>query len=230
VSSFEGFSFESLTPTAFLARSATVHRERVGVVDGALESTYGELWERALRFAGMLGELGVRRGERVAVLADNSHLMLEAHYGVPLAGAVLVALNMRLSAAELGYILDHSGANLLLCGGELGPGRRAPRRPEAPRWWAKRRTTLSFGRPPRPVTRSQTSASSSQSTTPAGRRGDPRGSCTTTAARICRRINTIVLALADEPLVKLFSGQSVSGVAGITDQLRLVAERLIPAV
>ncbi len=54
-------------------------------------------------------------GGRVAVLAPNSHVMLEAHYGVPLARAVLVALNLRLSAGELGYILDHSGAGVLIC-------------------------------------------------------------------------------------------------------------------
>jgi fatty-acyl-CoA synthase len=118
-------SFEPLTPTAFLTRSAIVHRDRVAVVDGTQRLTYAELRERAARLAGMLALLGVEPGGRVAVLAANSHVMLEAHYGVPLARAVLVALNMRLSAGELGYILDHSGASVLVCDSELEPLARA---------------------------------------------------------------------------------------------------------
>jgi fatty-acyl-CoA synthase len=111
----EQLSFEPLTPTSFLARSAIVHDERVAVVDASLELTYGELRRRTTRLAGALEGLGVPAGGRVAVLAPNSHVMLEAHYGVPLARAVLVALNLRLSAGELGYILDHSGASVLVC-------------------------------------------------------------------------------------------------------------------
>src|SRR5690606_41109717 len=70
--------------------------------------------DRAQRLAGALVERGVQRGDRVAVLAPNTHLLLEAHYGVQLAGAVLVTLNTRLSAAEIQYILEHSGARLVL--------------------------------------------------------------------------------------------------------------------
>jgi len=112
-------SFEPLTPTAFLRRCASVNPERIAVVDGAFTATYGELWARARRLAGALGALEVPSGGRVAVLAANSHILLEAHYGVPLAGAVLVALNMRLSPRELGYILEHSEASVLLCDSEL---------------------------------------------------------------------------------------------------------------
>jgi fatty-acyl-CoA synthase len=112
-------SFEPLTPTAFLARAARVHHDRVAVVDGSLRLSYGELWERAGRLAGALAALGASDGDRVAVLASNSHLLLETHYGVPLSGAVLVALNSRLSARELAYILDHCGARLLICDGAL---------------------------------------------------------------------------------------------------------------
>jgi acyl-CoA synthetase (AMP-forming)/AMP-acid ligase II len=114
-------SFVALTPTSFLARSALVHGDRIGVIDGAESWTYAELRERTARLAGMIERLGVPAGGRVAVLARNTHMMLEAHYGVPLARAVLVALNMRLSAHELGYILGHSGADLLLCDPDLEP-------------------------------------------------------------------------------------------------------------
>ncbi len=125
-------SFEPLTPVAFLARSGAVHAERVGAIDGERRFTYAELWERVQRLAGALASLGVEPGDRVAVLAPNTHLMLEAHTGVPLAGAVLVALNVRLSADELRHILDHSGATVLLCEAALervgraaaGPGVR----------------------------------------------------------------------------------------------------------
>lgn len=115
----QGLSFEPLTPTAFLRRSAIVHRERPAVADAGLSLTYGELLERSARLAGALGELELAPGGRVAVLAPNTHLMLEAHYGVPAAGGVLVTLNIRLAPGELGYILEHSGADVLLHDDEL---------------------------------------------------------------------------------------------------------------
>ncbi|WP_345152654.1 AMP-binding protein [Nonomuraea rubra] len=107
-------SYEPLTPTSFLERSASVFGSRLAVVDGGLELTYAELWERAQRLAGALAAAGVRPGDRVAVLAHNGHLLLESTFGVPAAGAVLVPMNIRLSAAELAYILDHAEVSLLL--------------------------------------------------------------------------------------------------------------------
>jgi fatty-acyl-CoA synthase len=114
-----GLSFEPLTPTAYLRRSAIVHRERPAVADDGVSLTYAELLERASRLAGALGEIELSSGGRVAVLAPNTHQMLEAHHGVPAAGGVLVTLNIRLSAGELGYILEHSGAEVLLYDDEL---------------------------------------------------------------------------------------------------------------
>jgi len=101
-----GLSFEPLTPTAYLDRAAAAHGERVAVVDGDRRWTYAELHERCMRLAGALTRLA--RGRPVAVLAPNTHVLLEAHYGVPWAGAPLVAVNTRLSAAEVAYILEHS--------------------------------------------------------------------------------------------------------------------------
>lgn len=112
-------SFEPLTPTAFLRRAATVHRDRLAVIDGAQRWTYGELWDRCLRLAGGLAR-SAADGARIGVLSANSHLMLECHYGVPLAGQVLVALNTRLSADELAYIIDHAGVSVLIADAELG--------------------------------------------------------------------------------------------------------------
>jgi len=109
-----GFNFEPLTPTAFLHRAATVFPDRIGVVDGSLELTYREFLDYALKFAGALKALGVEPGDRVAVLAGNSHVMLAAHYAVPFAGAVLVALNTRITSADIAYILGHAGASVLV--------------------------------------------------------------------------------------------------------------------
>jgi fatty-acyl-CoA synthase len=106
--------FVALTPTAFLVRSATVFADRLAVVDGPCRWTYRDLFDRSRRLAGGLRALGVRSGHRVAVLAPNSALLVEAHHGVPFAGAVLVALNTRLAPPELGYILGHAEADVLL--------------------------------------------------------------------------------------------------------------------
>jgi fatty-acyl-CoA synthase len=108
------FDYEPLTPTAFLERASVVFPDRVGVVDGLLRFTYREFHDRCLRFAGALRDLGIAPGERVAVLAPNSHVLLAAHYAVPLAGGVLVALNTRITAADVAYILRHAGAKVLV--------------------------------------------------------------------------------------------------------------------
>lgn len=118
-------AFEPLDPVAFLRRSGLVHRDRLAVLDGDLRLTYGELDERVPRVAGALAALGVEPGDRVAVLAPNTHVLLEAHYGVPLAGAVLVALNVRLGPNELRYTLEHSSARVLICDAQLAELGRA---------------------------------------------------------------------------------------------------------
>ena len=103
-----------LTPTAFLDRSREVYGDRLALVDGDVRRTYAELADRCERLAGALAGLGVGPGDRVSVLAPNVGVALESHYGVPLAGAVLNALNTRLSADELGYIVGHAGSRVLL--------------------------------------------------------------------------------------------------------------------
>ncbi len=105
---------QPLTPLAFLERSAVVFADRTAVIDGERRYTYREFADRCARLAGGLIELGVRPGDRVAVLAPNTRVTLEAHYAVPLAGGVLVAMNHRLAPGELAYIVDHSGANVLI--------------------------------------------------------------------------------------------------------------------
>jgi fatty-acyl-CoA synthase len=91
-----------------------VYRNRIAVVDGARRFTYAELNERVHRQASALRALGVRPGDRVAVLAPNSAATLEAHFGVLLVGAVLVMLNTRLQAGELAWILNHCEARVVI--------------------------------------------------------------------------------------------------------------------
>lgn len=111
--------FEPLTPVSFLRRSATVYGDRPAVVDGTSSWSYAQFWDRALRLAGFLSEKGIAPGDRIAALGANSQLLLLAHQGVPLAGAILVPINLRLSVSELTYIVQHSGAKVLLCDREM---------------------------------------------------------------------------------------------------------------
>ncbi|MCD2189195.1 acyl--CoA ligase family protein [Actinomycetospora soli] len=108
-----------LTPLSFLRRSAAVFPEKTAIVHGASRWTYAEFGRDAQRLARGLRASGVQPGDRVACLLPNVPAMLHAHFGVPLAGAVLVAVNTRLSAEEVRYILDHSGATVLIVDSEL---------------------------------------------------------------------------------------------------------------
>src|SRR5689334_22558536 len=116
-----GVSRTELDPTSFLQRSAAIHPDRVAVVDGELRRTYRELHDRVNRLASALRAGGLERHERVAALCPNVPELLELHHAVPRAGGVLVAINTRLSAAEIAYILEHSGARRLFVDPELEP-------------------------------------------------------------------------------------------------------------
>jgi len=107
-------SFEALTPTSFLLRSGRVYADRDAVIDGERRFSYAEFLDRCQRLGGALRNMGIAEGGRVAVLAPNTHVLLEAHYGIPFAGAVLVALNTRLTATDLSFIVAHSGAQVLI--------------------------------------------------------------------------------------------------------------------
>src|SRR5579872_2373372 len=117
---FESKVFRSeLNPVDFLRRAAYVYPEKTAVVDEARRYSYRQLAERSWRLANALRSAGLNKGDRVATLLFNSAPMLEAHFGVPAAGGILVAINHRLASAEVGYILKHSGARFLLVDGEL---------------------------------------------------------------------------------------------------------------
>jgi fatty-acyl-CoA synthase len=115
-----------LTPLAFLERTLVAHPERLAVVDGARRLTYREFGERVYRLASALRAAGVRKGDRVAVLSPNSTELLEAHFGVPQIGAVLVAISARLTPGEVSAILEHSGARVLLVDASLAADAGTP--------------------------------------------------------------------------------------------------------
>src|SRR5262252_9689687 len=110
-----------LNPVDFLHRAAYIYPDKTAVVSGHRRYSYRQLAERSWRLANALRSAGLRKGERVATLLVNSPAMLEAHFGVPAAGGILVAVNNRLSSAEIGYILAHSGVRYLLVDSELEP-------------------------------------------------------------------------------------------------------------
>jgi fatty-acyl-CoA synthase len=114
-------NFTALSPLSFLARSAAVYPDKLAVVHGEARCTYRELYARCRRLGDALRGRGIRPGDTVAVLAPNVPALLEAHFGVPMAGAVLNALNYRLDARSITFILAHGEAKLLIADSELAP-------------------------------------------------------------------------------------------------------------
>jgi fatty-acyl-CoA synthase len=102
-----------LTPLRFLRYAEQQYPGRIAVVCNQDRFTYAQFAERVGRLAGALRQAGVQAGDRVAFLGANCHRLLEAYYGVPEAGAVLLPLNIRLAPDELAYILNDSGASIL---------------------------------------------------------------------------------------------------------------------
>jgi fatty-acyl-CoA synthase len=102
-----------LTPLRFLRYAEQQYPRRTAVVCNHESFTYAQFAERARRLAGALRQAGVQRGDRVAFLSANCHRLLEAYYGVLEAGAVLLPLNIRLTANELGYVLNDAEATIL---------------------------------------------------------------------------------------------------------------------
>ena len=103
-----------LTPLDFLVRAAGTYPDKVAVVHGESRWTYGEMYARCRRLASALAARGIGIGDTVSILAPNTPVMLEAHYGVPMAGAVLNAINIRLDGPAIGFILDHGESKLVL--------------------------------------------------------------------------------------------------------------------
>ncbi len=107
-------NYTALSPIVFLPRAAEVYPDRIAVVHGASRFTYGQFHQRAVKLASALTKAGVRRGDVVSAMLPNIPAMLEAHYGVPMAGAVLNTINTRLDADTVAYILAHAEAKVFI--------------------------------------------------------------------------------------------------------------------
>ena len=103
----------TLSPLDFARRSRRLYPDREAVVDGGLRLNYAQFFERCDRWSAALQQLGVRQGDRVAVISPNTHSHLEAYYAVPQIGAVTVPINFRLTADDFAYIMRHSGARVV---------------------------------------------------------------------------------------------------------------------
>ncbi len=112
-------NYVPLTPISFLARAANFFPERIAVIHGDLRYTYAELYSRCRRLAHALTATGIARGDTVAIMATNTPAMLEAHFAVPMIGAMLNPINTRLDADSIAFCLDHGEAKLLLADREF---------------------------------------------------------------------------------------------------------------
>ena len=110
-----------LSPLSFIQRTAAVYPQRTAVIHGDLRRTWRETYERCVRLASALARRGIGMGDTVAVMSPNIPECLEAHFGVPMSGAVLNALNIRLDAESIAFILQHSEAKVLITDREFSP-------------------------------------------------------------------------------------------------------------
>jgi len=114
-------NFTPLTPLLFMERAAQVYPDDLAVVHGPTRRNYRDLRDRCVKLAHALVKRGIGRGDTVAALLPNIPAMLECHYGVPMAGAVLNTINTRLDAATVAYILDHGEAKAIIVDKEFMP-------------------------------------------------------------------------------------------------------------
>ena len=107
-------NYQPLSPTSFLRRAAHVYPKKTAIVHGDRKISYAEFYTRSRRLASALSQRGIGKGDTVSVMAPNVPALLEAHYAVPMIGGVLNALNIRLDAATIAFILDHAETDLLI--------------------------------------------------------------------------------------------------------------------
>src|SRR6476660_5414042 len=110
-----------LSPVSFLARAASAFAGKVAILDGARSFTYAQLPDRCVRLASALAKLGVKQLDTVAIIASNIPEIIEAHFAVPMLGAVLNPLNTRLDAANIAFSLIHGSARVLIVDAEYAP-------------------------------------------------------------------------------------------------------------
>src|SRR5512133_3842172 len=107
-------NFQPLTPLSFLERSAAVFPDHTAIIHGALQRSYADFYARSRRLASSLTKRGIMRGDTVSALLANTPGMLECHYGVPMAAAVLNTINTRLDVPIVAFQLDHAESKGLI--------------------------------------------------------------------------------------------------------------------
>ncbi|HDZ74810.1 MAG TPA: acyl-CoA synthetase [Aurantimonas coralicida] len=107
-------NYQPLTPLTFLSRAALIHPDRTAIIHGSLRRSYGDFYRRSRQLASAIEKRGITRGETVAVMLANTPPMLEAHHGVPMAGAVLLSINTRLDADIIAFQLEHAEAKMVI--------------------------------------------------------------------------------------------------------------------
>ena len=118
-------NYAPLTPLGFIERAAAVHPERLAIVHGQVRFNWRQAYERARRLASALAGLGIGPGDTVAVMLPNIPAMVDAHFGVPMTGAVLNTLNTRLDSESIAFMLNHGGAKALIVDRECSQVMRA---------------------------------------------------------------------------------------------------------
>ncbi len=114
-------NFAPISPLSFIERTAEVYPNRLAVVHGDSRRTWSEVYARCRRLASALQKAGVGKGDTVAVMLPNTPPMVEAHFGIPMAGAVLNALNTRLDPETVAFMLDHGEAKVVIVDPEFAP-------------------------------------------------------------------------------------------------------------
>lgn len=114
-------NYTSLSPISFLRRAAQIYPHRAAVVYGQRSLSWLQVWQRSVTLASKLSDMGVRKGDTVSILCANLPEMFEAHFAVPMTGAVLNAINIRLDAPTVRFIVEHAEAKVFLVDQEFGP-------------------------------------------------------------------------------------------------------------
>ncbi|MDG2416207.1 MAG: AMP-binding protein, partial [Pelagibacterales bacterium] len=114
-------NFVPLTPLSFLKRSAEVYPHKTSIVHGERIYNWEQTYKRSLQFASALSKHGIGKNDTVSILSFNTPEIYEAHYAVPMIGAVLNTINIRLDVETIAYILEHSEAKALITDTELSP-------------------------------------------------------------------------------------------------------------
>ena len=114
-------NFAPISPLSFIERAADVYPQRPAVVHGPLRRTWAETYARCRRLASALAQHGIGKNDTVAVMLPNTPPMVEAHFGVPMAGAVLNSLNTRLDPEAIAFMLDHGEARAVIVDVEFAP-------------------------------------------------------------------------------------------------------------